>query len=233
VLKVALSIPDDPSVTSLSSVVSTYLHRAPHVYTSIYTGLSSPPKTVSRVLDLFSVSSPATDLFISELSTLSAFIDDPSSSKFAALELQGLSALADTYGRSSAHYALGAEATRAFLSSVLADATRTHLAFLTFPVGHGVSDKRADARRQQQPPQSPLPVPPPNPQEPIGSISTCFSSAEVCTNATDTCSGRGQCVEASKAGRTCFVCSCRKIVSEQGKTQTWVGEKCERKDISG
>jgi len=55
-------------------------------------------------------------------------------------------------------------------------------------------------------------------------------------NSTSTCSGRGKCVEASKAGRTCFVCNCGKTTTGEGnkiKTDYWAGESCERKDISG
>jgi len=40
-------------------------------------------------------------------------------------------------------------------------------------------------------------------------------------------------MQASKAGKTCFVCACNQTTTQDGKTQTWVGEACERKDISG
>jgi hypothetical protein len=88
-------------------------------------------------------------------------------------------------------------------------------------------------KRQAQPPQqSPLPPQSPVPQQPISGVSTCFASADICTDSTNSCSGRGQCLQASKAGRTCFICACSKT-SDKGKTQTWVGDACERKDISG
>jgi len=40
-------------------------------------------------------------------------------------------------------------------------------------------------------------------------------------------------LQASKAGKTCFVCACNQTTTPNGKTQTWVGDACERKDISG
>ncbi|KAJ7075831.1 hypothetical protein C8R43DRAFT_1054067 [Mycena crocata] len=81
--------------------------------------------------------------------------------------------------------------------------------------------------------QAPFPRPPP--QSPIGSISTCHTTLDACSNATSSCSGRGECSGATKSGRTCFVCSCgttRTGSGNQVKTETWVGESCERKDIS-
>jgi hypothetical protein len=102
-----------------------------------------------------------------------------------------------------------------------------HLALLMF------SPSTSPRRRQAQPPQqSPLPPQSPIPQQPISGVSTCFTSADVCANSTNSCSGRGECLQASKAGRTCFICACSKT-TDKGKTQTWVGDACERKDISG
>jgi len=40
-------------------------------------------------------------------------------------------------------------------------------------------------------------------------------------------------MQASKAGKTCFVCACNQTSTANGKIQTWVGDACERKDISG
>jgi hypothetical protein len=115
---------------------------------------------------------------------------------------------------------------RAVLESALSK-PNINLALLTF------SPSKTLHRRQAQPPQqSPLPPPSPIPQQPIGGVSTCFTSVDICTNSTNSCSGRGDCLQASKAGKTCFVCTCSKT-TDKGKTQTWVGDACERKDISG
>jgi hypothetical protein len=226
-LQVSFTLPDDPTLISPSSVISTYLHWAPHVYLSIFTALSVPPTTTPRVLDLFSISSPSLELFLSEMSTLFTFIDDPSISKFGALELKGLYSIAQTYGHTSEQYDLAVRATRALLDAALANSNALKLALITFPV------YELHERQVEQPPQSPLPAPVPPPQQPIGSISTCYATADECNQSTDTCSGHGHCVEASKAGRTCFVCVCGTTLSPKGKNETWAGEKCEKKDISG
>jgi hypothetical protein len=223
-LHVSFALPDDPPPISPSSMIWTYLHWAPHVYISIFTALSVPPTTTPRVLDIFSVSSPSTESFLSEMSILFTFIDDPSSSKFGALELKGLYLIAQTYGRSSEQYELAARTTRALLEAAFADSDTLKLALITFPV-HELHGRQA--------PQSPLPTPLLPPQQPIGSISTCYATAHECNQSTDTCSDHGQCVEASKAGRTCFVCVCQTTLSPTGKKETWVGQKCEKKDISG
>ncbi|RPD53206.1 hypothetical protein L227DRAFT_405198 [Lentinus tigrinus ALCF2SS1-6] len=106
------------------------------------------------------------------------------------------------------------------------------LAIVTVPsAGHHHGHKHHDKR--QQPPQSPLPPPIPHPAEPIDSISTCFSTADACGNATSSCSGHGECVQASKAGKTCFVCACSATTDLKGRKEHWAGSACERKDVSG
>ena len=229
-LKQSFSLSTTHSVPTLSSLISTCLHRARHVYSSVHASFSHP-KGTPRLLDLFSVSTPSTDTFLAELSVLSEFLDDPTTSeKFAALELTGLSKIAQAFGRMSNQYTLAAEATHAMLESALSQ-PNLHLALLTFTSDgshHGV-----DRRETEPPGQTHLPVPNPIPQQPISGISTCFATEDDCAVSTKTCSGRGQCVKASKAGRTCFVCACSMTVSEKGKKETWVGNACERKDVSG
>ena len=160
---------------------------------------------------------------------LSDFLDAPSTSgKFAAVELTGLSDIAQEFGLTSEQYRLASRATRAMLESVMAHPS-VHLALLTF-----APELESIYRREDDPPaQTPLPVPSPVPQQPISGISTCFATEDACSNSTMSCSGRGQCLKATKAGRSCFVCSCRTIISEKGKKETWVGDACERKDVSG
>lgn len=227
-IKPSFSLSDSPSLSSLSSLISTYLHRARHAYTSIYSELSYTSQGVPSFLDLFSVSSSATETFISEASALSEFLDmdETSTDKFAAFELKGLSNIAETYGRASEQYQLAARTTRAIIESALSK-SNINLALLTYP------GTAPPSKRRVQPPQSPLPPPSPVPQQPIGGVSTCFLTADICANSTNSCSGRGECLEASKAGKTCFICTCNKTTTQNGKTQTWVGDSCERKDISG
>lgn len=229
-MKLSFSLSDTPSVPSLSSLVSTYLHRAQHVYTTIYSELSPPTSQgVPSFLDIFSISSAETETFISEISAISEFldVDESSTDKFATFELKGLANIAAAYGRSSEQYQLAAHAARAMLESTLSK-PNLNVALVTFS-----SVSPSLGKRSAQPPQqSPLPAPFPVPQQPNGGVSTCFSSADVCSNSTNSCSGRGECMKATKAGKTCFICACSQT-SSKGKTQTWVGDACERKDISG
>lgn len=224
---------ETPPLDSLDSLTNSYLHLAAHTYDRIWSGPSVAAQPIPRLLDVFSIPSAAGDILLSELSTLVDFLESeraaPGGAKFAALEVTGLRALADAYGRSSEQYAVGAATVRATLESALAQRD-LNLALLTFPAAHGATVMK----RQVQPAQpSQTPIPGPRPQEPIGSDAHCFASEDACTNATDSCSGRGQCFGGSRAGRTCFVCSCGATKDTKGRTTNWAGQKCERKDISG
>jgi hypothetical protein len=206
-----ISVPISSPISSLSSVISTYLHRARHTYTSIYdTGLS---------------------IQLEDVESLSSFFQSAQSPAFAAVELNSLSDLRRDYGYTSEVYLHAADQIRAFLEHAYGETEGLHIALLTFsPSSHSY------AKRQSQSSQSPLPPNHPPPQEPIGSVSTCFTSADACTNGTSSCSGRGECVAASKSGRTCFICTCGVTKTGEGskvKTDTWVGQSCERKDVSG
>ncbi|KAK1222761.1 hypothetical protein PQX77_014370 [Marasmius sp. AFHP31] len=204
-----LSIPDSESVESLNSVLSTYLHRASNGYSSIYESLSSKWDAT-------------------EIRSMFSSIRATGEPVFAALELSSLSRLRAEYGLESDEYKVAVAETAGLLKSVLEDG-RVQLAVLT----HG--SRSAFSKRQEDALQSQAPVRVP-PQHPIDSISTCFTTADICNNATSSCSGRGQCVEASKIGKTCFVCACKATTTGKGnavKTEHWVGESCERKDVSG
>jgi hypothetical protein len=218
----SVTLSHSSSISSLSTLISSYLHRASHVYSSIYTALSLPTSHQPRTLDIFAFTqSPATEYFLEELSSLSSYLESPRTSKFGAWDITGLSQIAIAHGTNSEAYHTASRALRAVLSAAMQDNIK--LAVLTYDSPSVLS--------RRQPPQEPLPSP--SPQEPIGSISTCFASAEACGNATNTCTGRGECVQASKAGRTCFVCACVSTISDKGKKESWAGEMCERKDISG
>jgi len=226
-MKPAFSLPNSPPVSSFSSLISAYLHRAQHVYASIYTSLSHSAPGTPQILDLFSISSPSTDKFLTELAVLSDFLDNNpyAFDQFAALELTGLTEIAAAFGRTSDQYILAARTTRAMLESALSQ-YNLHLVLLTFdPTVESESIRQA---RDWQPEQTVFP----SPQQPISAISTCFQSEDACSDATDGCSGRGQCMEATKAGRTCFVCTCNVVITDEGKRETWVGDACQRKDVS-
>ena len=225
-MRPSFTLSNAPSVSSFSSIISTYLHRAPHAYTHIFS-LPSYDAPVPRLLDVFSVSSSATETFLTELSGVISFLESDDAfyaDRFGAFELKGLSEIARAYGRASEQYQLAAETLRAAVRNAL-DKEDLNLVLLTY------NGTNAEARRKREPQQSPLP--PSIPQQPINSVSTCHATEEVCRNVTSVCSGRGSCVSASRAGRTCFVCACSATKDSKGRTENWAGQSCERKDVSG
>ncbi|KDQ55773.1 hypothetical protein JAAARDRAFT_208550 [Jaapia argillacea MUCL 33604] len=232
------SLSNSPKVSSLTSLISTYLHRAPHIYTSIYSTRSHPPSLgVPRLLDSFTLtaSSAATEAFLGEMSVLVDFLESPSElekgeSKFGAFELQGLGQMAKEYGRESEQYKLAAETVSALFSSAFAK-ENLNLAILTHSSPSISTHAKRQAEKIQPPSQSPLP--PKIPSTPIGSVANCYDTQDACTNRTNSCSGRGECVRATGSGRSCFVCACQSTKDDNGRTQVWAGEMCERKDISG
>lgn len=208
-----VSMPPSSSTRSLSSVITTYLHRAKHSYRSIY-------------------DSHASSRQFAEIDNLRTFFDTAHTSAFAALELRDLAEIRLTYGPESEQYIIAADTTRAFLQRALfrSEDGALQIAVLTY----SPSATPSYSKRESSPRVSQAPFPPP--QEPIGSVSTCFITEDACNNGTTSCSGRGQCVAATKAGRTCFICACGNTTTGVGngvKTATWVGESCERKDVSG
>ncbi|KAJ7162115.1 hypothetical protein C8R46DRAFT_1177546 [Mycena filopes] len=208
-----LYTPSSSPISSLSSVISTYLHRASHAYTSIYS--ADPSSQTSKAW------------YIAELDSITSFFDNAQGASFAAAELSGLATLRSTHGIDSDEYRSSLTATRKLIDHAIEH--NVHIALLTF------SPPRPEAKaKRAEPSQAPFPRPPP--QSPIESVSTCHTTLDACTNATSSCSGRGECASATKSGRTCFMCSCGKTQTGEGKkvkTATWVGESCERKDISG
>ncbi|KAF9000570.1 hypothetical protein BDZ89DRAFT_1082228 [Hymenopellis radicata] len=202
-----------PPVESLYSVISTYLNRARHAYASVYEA------------------SPSLAHF-NNLQHLTTFLNEAEESEFSAIDLSGLATVRKTYGVASDEFAQAASTIREFLERITAQ--KVQLAILTYtplPTVH-YSKRQSDAMQSQ----TPLPPDHAPPQEPIGSVSTCFASEDACSESTDSCSGRGQCVQATKAGKTCFVCTCGVTKTGEGsqtKTEYWVGESCERKDVSG
>ena len=204
-LHLGFTLETQPStpVFAVSSVISTYLHRASHVFTSLF-----PSRFVENLDDV---------------RALVSFFDSAEGSAFAAVDLHGLD---EGFPEESSQILLEF---RAFLYQITQEGY--NLAILTYPSSRSSSF----GKRQAVESQAPLPSTAP-PQQPIGAISTCFASLESCNTSTNLCSGRGQCVEASKAGRTCFICNCGITQSGEGKdikTEYWAGEKCEREDISG
>ena len=100
--------------------------------------------------------------------------------------------------------------------------TSRKLALLVIPSEPRLTARSDSAARQLNERSIPL----------VHSKSQCFSSEEVCANSTYSCSGRGECIKASRAGKTCFSCSCYSTKDDAGRTVDWAGQMCEREDIS-
>ncbi|KAF9793205.1 hypothetical protein BJ322DRAFT_1033345 [Thelephora terrestris] len=221
-LKPTFEIPSPSSVTSLYSLVSTFLRRAPSTYSQILSEASYPAHGVPRLLDIFSVPSTATGTFMSEISTLLDFVEsDSTSGKFGAFELRGLTEIQRAYGSGSEQYRVAADSLRAVIQSATAKGSINLAVLVHTP----------NSREKREPQQTPLPSPLPN--QPISSTSTCYDSQETCQDETSSCSGHGGCAEVSKAGKTCFVCACSATKDSKGRTENWAGEACERMDVSG
>lgn len=221
-LNPTFEIPSTSSVTSLDSLVSAFLHRAPSTYSQILSEASYPAHGVPRLLDIFSVPSIATGTFMSEMSTLLDFVEsDSTSGKFGAFELKGLGEIQRAFGRGSEQYRVAADSLRAVIQSAMAKGSVNLAVLIHAPNSH----------EKREPQQSPIPSTLPN--QPISSISTCFDSQEDCEDETSSCSGHGGCVKVSKVGRTCFICACSATKDSKGRTENWAGEACERRDVSG
>jgi len=179
------------------------------------------------LLDIMQVS-PSTETFISELSALVSFLesDDLSLDRFGGFRITGLRTIADVYGRESEQYTTAAASLAAALRSALSK-PYLNVAILTYPETETRASAGVERRQDQSPLPSPVPVPP------IDSNALCFTSKEVCSNSTDSCSGHGTCAQAIRAGRTCFACVCEASKNSNDQTQYWAGSKCERKDVSG
>ncbi|KIJ61286.1 hypothetical protein HYDPIDRAFT_177054 [Hydnomerulius pinastri MD-312] len=211
----------------LPSFVKTCNQRASHAYSYVLAEPSLSAQGVPRVLDIFSSPTPANEAFLAEMSTLVEYLESSRSDRFAALQFTGIPQLAASYGRSSEHYQLATETLRAAIEAILADKS-IHVALVTYAPS-------TQKRSPQAPQQSPLP---PNLKitqspQPIRQLASCLGSASACANATNSCSGHGECVSSTRAGQECFVCACTTTTSDAGKVQNWAGDMCERKDVSG
>lgn len=215
----------------MNLVVSSYTQRAQHVYSTIisseYSDSNTPHPNIPGIIDIFSAHpSDSTELYLSETAKLVSVVESGESDVFGAFSLSGLSAIRADFGSKSELYRLAAETLRAVLTSAISK-SEINLVLLTY----SSSSSHVARQDQIQPPeQSPLPIP--SPQLPLSGTTTCFTDAESCANNTSSCSGHGECVQATKAGRTCFVCTCLSTRDESGRKTDWAGEQCERQDIS-
>ncbi|TCD67862.1 hypothetical protein EIP91_011859 [Steccherinum ochraceum] len=242
-LFMAFSANSSPSSFSWSSLsLSNLVERATQLYDLVWSSprlpQAIPEPKANRYLDIFDLpSTGASEAFLNDLGALVDFVDwadfaVADTSAFGSFDLSSFKTIGIEYGRDSAQYRAAASAIRAAISSAMTQ-TDLKIVVVAAPMQAFMA---AHSKRQQPPSQSPLPVPSPPPQHPISAVSTCYTTLDACTNSTDSCSNHGQCVSASKAGKTCFVCSCTatKSINGNGKTKTtlWAGEQCEKVDVS-
>ena len=227
-----------PLMDSLTPLLRSYLHRATQLYDNVMTTSSYAPPNAPQLLDMFSAPTEANQEFLTSAAALVEFLDRQASrstkasgssngyASFGAFEISGLKELARQYGTDSNSYKSAVTILQTIIFSAMSRED-LHLAVLTFAPETYTRVKRQD----EDDPQSPFPIPTAHPAEPIGP--TCFQSVDACSNATDACSGHGECVRATKAGRTCYVCACSATVDDDGRKEDWAGAACERKDVSG
>ncbi|KLO11719.1 hypothetical protein SCHPADRAFT_905750, partial [Schizopora paradoxa] len=219
----------DKSSNLVSKTVESFVHRAESVYTNVFSSESSSPPPVPQLLDVFSLhpTSSGVEKFLAETAQVVDIVEsNDMEDVFGGIILSGLESLC-AEDRDSEPYKLAVELTRQLLTTVSQD-TRFSLVVLAH---------EPSLFRRQQPPQSPFPPNQPTlaPQHPFSSLSTCYPSLDACTNSTSSCSSHGACQQASKPtfeGRTCFVCACNATTDASGRKQQWVGNACERRDVS-
>jgi len=223
-----LLLSSSSSASTFSNIIQTSLQRAALAFSHVFDTSNGSKNTFIPLLDIMNAS-PPTETFISELSALVAFLesDDLSWDRFGAFRITGLRTIADAYGRESEQYTLAASSLTAALRSALSKKPHLDVVMFTHPETRANGGGRVERRQDQSPLPDPVPLPP------VGSNTLCFTSEEICSNSTNSCSGHGTCVKANRAGRTCFTCACEATQDSEGQTQYWAGRKCERKDVSG
>ncbi|KAJ8514196.1 hypothetical protein ONZ45_g8253 [Pleurotus djamor] len=216
----AISTLEDSLDGNPRPLLTTFVHRASESYSSVFASVDAP-STENLPQD-----------FVKSIRSLSNFLATSQHPAFAAFDLSPLKQIRSKFGPQSAEYDAALEEARLFIHDAIATTETLRFALITYS-----SSTRVERAVGSQQTQSPFPGDhPPPPQKPIGSISTCFSTADACNNGTSSCSGRGTCIQASKAGRSCYVCTCEVTKSGSGaqtKTEYWAGESCEKKDVSG
>ncbi|EJF55817.1 hypothetical protein DICSQDRAFT_113841 [Dichomitus squalens LYAD-421 SS1] len=218
--KSTFSISPTPTADSLSVLIPTYIDRAHHVYSHVYepTIPFAPHESTAASLQVFA--------------DLKDFLEgDYPVDRFAAFDFTSLTASLKAAPETDHEQVHEAHKVLREILKDLAERDDVKLAIVSVPSSHSHHSGRTHGHSKRQPQQSPLPLP--RPGEPIAAISTCHASAETCGNATDACSGRGACVAATKAGKTCFVCACSATTDPKGRKEHWAGSACERQDVSG
>lgn len=213
----------EPTREYLPSLLKTFNQRATHAFSYVYAKPSLPSQGVPRVLDVFLTPTSANEAFLAEMTTLTDYIDAPTTiDRFAGVQLSSIPQLAAAYGRESEQYQLATQTVRSVIEAALFDKF-IRLALVTYLPS-------SVQKRSTQQLQSSLP---PKTRQTLSRPGVCYDTELACLNGTSACSGHGSCVSTVHEGSECFSCACVATKSESGMTQTWVGQSCERQDISG
>ncbi|KAI6021616.1 hypothetical protein BKA83DRAFT_4284754 [Pisolithus microcarpus] len=213
---------NEPSQDYLPTFLKMCTRRATHVFSRIFASHSVPTQGVPRPLDIFSAPTPANEAFLGEISTLTDYID-ARVDRFAGLHITSIPQLAVSYGRESELYQSATRAVRGAIEAALSDRS-VRFALLTY--ASSSAQKRAPQLSQQSP------IPSTAEQTSTRLPKVCYASEYACLNGTDACFGHGSCLSTTNQEGECFVCSCETTKSESGQTQFWVGDMCERQDVS-
>lgn len=213
----------EPTREYLPSLLKTFNQRATHAFSYVYAKPSLPSQGVPRVLDVFLTPTSANEAFLVEMTTLTDYIDAPTTiDRFAGVQLSSIPQLAAAYGRESEQYQLATRTVRSVIEAALFDKS-IRLALVAYLPS-------SVQKRSTQQLQSSLP---PKTRQTLSRPGVCYDTELACLNGTSACSGHGSCVSTVHEGSECFTCACVATKSESGMTQTWVGQSCERQDISG
>jgi len=178
--------------------------------------------------------------------SLSANPEAQPSSQFALLRFEGLQQVEAKHGKLSQQYQEAALAFKSFLSAAI-DAYKAKISpeanvVLVLTSTPAVQPQRRSIeplapfrskkskRSKRQLGSSSPSIAQSAATVPIVPISrTCFSSADTCSNQTNSCNGRGSCVAGVQAGNSeCYVCSCAQNVNGT----SFSGEFCQKEDYS-
>ncbi|KAG8857057.1 hypothetical protein FRB96_005987 [Tulasnella sp. 330] len=236
------TIENSPPSSMFTDLIHAYVERAYQAGDSVFSSLSPTIESIKQavspvykaLLDAFDVTSPAVETFVKELEMLAGFVDGDevkaatdTTQEFSAFEVKGLAEVQVEKGRDSEQYITAAKAMQAVLSNPALQGRRT--AIIVVPVEHTTnpSPSHRKSKRQQK-----LLSPDHPSAGPVFSVSTCFTSNSTCADTTNNCSGHGSCTPTTRAGKTCYTCSCAVTRNEAGRRQWWAGGACEKLDLS-
>ncbi|KAG9031478.1 hypothetical protein FRB95_002724 [Tulasnella sp. JGI-2019a] len=237
----SFTIENPPPADMFTDLIHAYVERAHQMGDSVFSSLAPAINSITKIvspvyksiLDAFDIASAGVEKFVTELEMLAGLVDEDTkkdavstAQEFSAFEVTGLVEIQKEKGRESEQYLTAAKSMQAVLSSPALQTRNTVV--IVVPVDHTVTTTSSRrSKRQQQPllPSHPI-------AGPVFSVSTCFASNTTCAEKTKDCSGHGSCSPTTRAGKTCYTCSCAVTKNEQGRRQWWAGSACEKLDLS-